>query len=61
MLGRIQPQKSFGDKALELHVCDRHFLVKVERLIDWTVLDVHWPDPYGRTGKPFHDTVATNE
>lgn len=26
MLGRVRPQKSFGDEALELHVSDQHFL-----------------------------------
>ena len=35
MLGRVQAQKSFGDEALELHVSDRHFLMKASRPIDW--------------------------
>jgi len=58
MLGRIQPQKSFGDEALDLHVSDSHFLVKVSGLIDWTAFDVHWPALYGTTGKPSHDPLV---
>jgi hypothetical protein len=29
MLGRVQPQESFGDETLEMHVSDQHFLMKV--------------------------------
>jgi IS5 family transposase len=58
MLGRIQPQKSFGDEALDLHVSDSHFLVKVTGLIDWTAFDAHWPALYGATGKPSHDPLV---
>lgn len=58
MLGRIQLQKSFGDEALDLHVSDSHFLLKVERLIDWTAFDAHWPVLYGTTGKPSHDPLV---
>lgn len=58
MLGRIQPQKSFGDEALDLHVSDSHFLVKVSGLIDWAAFDAHWPALYGITGKPSHDPLV---
>lgn len=58
MLGRIQPQKSFGDEALDLHVSDSHFLLKVERRIDWTAFDAHWPALYGTPGKPSHDPLV---
>lgn len=58
MLGRIQPQKSFGDEALELHVSDSHFLVKVSGLVDWSAFDGYWPTLYGTTGKPSHDPLV---
>jgi len=58
MLGRIQPQKSFGDEALDLHVSDSHFLVKVSSLIDWATFDAHWPALYSTTGKPSHDPLV---
>lgn len=58
MLGRVQPQKSFGDEALELHVSDSHFLVKVAGLVDWTAFDRHWPKLYGTTGKPSADPLV---
>jgi IS5 family transposase len=58
MLGRVQPQKSFGDEALEMHVSDTHFLVKVDRLVDWSVFDAYWPKLYGTTGKPSSDPLV---
>lgn len=58
MLGRVQPQKSFGDEALELHVSDNHFLVKVADLVDWAVFDQYWPRLYGTTGKPSSDPLV---
>lgn len=58
MLGRVQPQKSFGDEALELHVSDSHFLVKVAGLVDWTAFDGYWPRLYGTTGKPSSDPLV---
>ncbi len=57
MLGRVQPQKSFGDEALELHVSDRHFLVRVAGLVDWTAFDAYWPRLYSATGKPSCDPL----
>lgn len=54
MLTRLQPQKSFGDGALDLHVSDSHFLLKVDR----SAYDVHWPGLYGTTGKPSHDPLV---
>ena len=58
MLNRLQPQKSFGDEALDLHVSDSHFLLKLDRLIDWKAFDPHWPGLYGTTGKPSHDPLV---
>ncbi len=58
MLGRAQAQKSFGDEALELHVSDHHFLMKVSRLIDWAAFDGYWPTLYGTTGKPSSDPLV---
>lgn len=58
MLGRIQPQKSFGDEALELHVSDSHFLMKVSGLVDWAAFDGYWPMLYGVTGKPSSDPLV---
>ncbi|MFN3545831.1 MAG: transposase, partial [Thiobacillus sp.] len=58
MLARLQPQKSFGDEALDLHVSDSHFLLKVDRLVDWSAFDTHWPGLYGTTGKPSHDPLV---
>ena len=58
MLNRLQPQKSFGDEALDLHVSDSHFLLKVDRLVDWAAFDAHWPGLYGTTGKPSHDPLV---
>jgi IS5 family transposase len=58
MLGRVQPQKSFGDEALELHVSDSHFLVKVAGLVDWAAFDSYWPRLYGTTGKPSSDPLV---
>jgi IS5 family transposase len=58
MLGRVQPQKSFGDEALEPHVFDRHFLMKVSGLVDWPAFDHYWPSPYGVTGKPSSDPLV---
>lgn len=58
MLGRVQPQKSFGDEALELHVPDSHFLVKVAGLVDWAAFDAYWPKLYGTTGKPSSDPLV---
>lgn len=34
MLGRVRPQESFGDEALEMHVSDQHFLMKISGLVD---------------------------
>lgn len=31
MLGRVHPQKYFGDEALELHVSDSHFFALLSR------------------------------
>ncbi len=58
LLGRIQPQKSFGDEALELHVSDKHFLVKVAGLVNWGAFDGYWPKLYGVTGKPSRDPLV---
>lgn len=58
MLGRVQPQKFFGDEALELHVSDRHFLMKVSGLVDWAAFDHYWPSLYGATGKRSHDPLV---
>lgn len=58
MLGRVQPQKSFGDEALELHVSDRHFLMKVSGLVDWAAFDHYWPGLYGATGNRSHDPLV---
>lgn len=58
MLGRAQPQKSFGDEALELHVSDSHFLVKVDRLVDWSAFEAFWPQLYGTVGKPSSDPLV---
>ncbi|MHB1077696.1 transposase [Thiobacillus sp.] len=58
LLGRVQPQKSFGDEALELHVSDQHFLMKVSGLVDWAALDGYWPTLYGTTGKPSRDPLV---
>jgi IS5 family transposase len=58
MLGRVQPQKSFGDEALELHVSDSHFLVKVDRLVDWAAFEAFWPRLYGAVGKPSSDPLV---
>ncbi len=30
MISRMQPQKSSGGEALERHVSDKHFLMRVE-------------------------------
>ena len=58
MLGRVQPQKSFGDEALEMHVSDQHFLMKVSGLVDWSAFDGYWPALYGVTGKPSSDPLV---
>lgn len=58
MLGRVQPQKSFGDEALDLHVSDSHFLVEVSVLVDWAEFDGYWPMLYGTTGKPSSDPLV---
>lgn len=39
MLSRVQPQKSFGGQTLARHVSDEHFLMQVERLMDWKRLE----------------------
>jgi len=48
----MQSQQSFGDETRELHVSDRHILVKVEGLVDWTAFDASWPRLYSAVGKP---------
>ncbi|MCX7627883.1 MAG: transposase [Methylophilaceae bacterium] len=58
MLGRVQPQKSFGDEALELHVSSDHFLVKVAGLVDWAAFDAYWPKLYGATGNSSCDALV---
>ena len=58
MLNRAQPQKSFGDEALHLHVSDSHFLVKVDRLVDWVAFDTYWPRLYSAVGKPSADPLV---
>ena len=58
MLGRVRPQKSFGDEALELHVSDRHFLMKVSGLVDWAAFDHYWPGLYGATGNRSRDPLV---
>lgn len=52
MLSRVQPQKRFGDEALEKHVSDEHFLMQVERPMAWKELDRFWPCLYSTVGAP---------
>lgn len=58
MLSRVQAQKRFGDEALEMHVSDEHFLMQVERLMDWKRLDCFWPQLYSLVGAPSSDPLV---
>ncbi len=52
MLDRGEPQKRFGDEALEPRVSDSHFPIKVAGLVDWPAFDAYWSPLYATTGKP---------
>lgn len=41
-----------------MHVSEKHFLVNVDKLVDWAALDRFWPALYGKTGKPSSDPLV---
>lgn len=50
MRGRVQLQNYFGNNALELHITERHFLMKVAGLLDWAAFDRYWSELSESTG-----------
>ena len=51
MKGESNPQLRFGDEALQARVPDDHFLMRIERHIDWGALEVILGTAYSPLGR----------
>ena len=58
MLGRRRKQFGFGDRALVDRVSDGHFLVQVDKLIDWAPIERMLESLYSHTGRPGHPPLV---
>jgi len=58
MHGRRRQQFGFGEQALVCRVPEGHFLVRVDKLIDWSLVERLLESLYSHTGRPSHPPLV---
>jgi hypothetical protein len=58
MEGKHNRQMGFGDDLLTGRMSGDHWLLKIERLIDWSAFELPLGSLYSHTGRPSHPPLV---